>query len=403
VLHWEENDLGEAFELLARRRKLVGYVVREGASLAEAEDIVQTIFLHAYQAVLAGNGPRQPRDFLARGSGPLDAATTARLVEAVGRLPPRQRDVLLLREVGGHGYAEIGRRLGLTVGGVQLLLFRAHRMLRRRLGRPRRAIGALAPLPLQQLVQQLAGLGGAGTGVVVRGAFVGVAIATAGGATTPLPQTVPASRVTSPPALVIHVWRHHVSSPPAVVTHFARHVEAHALVAVRRPAPAAKPLPATVAPARGKIDPPANPARHARVASRQAPRPQVHVSPAAVQPDAVPPPRAPETRAPAQQTSGGAPTPAAPTPSPRPSAPIEVPPLPELPSPQPELPAPVVAPLPVPVPTVLPVVSAITETVTSAEPQLTAPEMPPATLPGTDLAAHLTPLASTAPSGSSGA
>lgn len=53
--------------------------------------------------------------------------------EALSSLPPGYRAVLILREVEGLSYKEIGRSLGIPVGTVRSSLHRAREMLRRRL------------------------------------------------------------------------------------------------------------------------------------------------------------------------------------------------------------------------------------------------------------------------------
>src|SRR5262245_46963930 len=50
---------------------------------------------------------------------------SARLVEAVRRLPPKYRDPLILRHAQDLSYAEIGKILGLSENAVQVRVFRA--------------------------------------------------------------------------------------------------------------------------------------------------------------------------------------------------------------------------------------------------------------------------------------
>jgi RNA polymerase sigma-70 factor (ECF subfamily) len=67
-------------------------------------------------------------------AGPLEKmerAETAHLLEALlGRLEPRKRMVLTLYYQGGRTYAEIGEILGIPIGTVKTLLFRAKQELR---------------------------------------------------------------------------------------------------------------------------------------------------------------------------------------------------------------------------------------------------------------------------------
>lgn len=54
---------------------------------------------------------------------------------AVASLPPGARAVFTLHDVEGYGHAEIGTLLGIAEGTSKAHLFRARRLLRRRLGR----------------------------------------------------------------------------------------------------------------------------------------------------------------------------------------------------------------------------------------------------------------------------
>ncbi len=58
--------------------------------------------------------------------------------EALGRLPPRQRDAIRLRAEFGYSYREIGARLACTVSAVAELLYRARTRLRVELREVRR-------------------------------------------------------------------------------------------------------------------------------------------------------------------------------------------------------------------------------------------------------------------------
>lgn len=52
------------------------------------------------------------------------------MVTAVGALPERQRDALVLRELEGRSYEEIAVQLGVSDGAVRQLLNRARNTLR---------------------------------------------------------------------------------------------------------------------------------------------------------------------------------------------------------------------------------------------------------------------------------
>jgi RNA polymerase sigma factor (sigma-70 family) len=126
----------------------------------EAEDAAQQVFLSAHQAVLRGSVPRDPPPWLAAITrnecrarvrarmreplalpelpsdlpDPLAAAIRAADLQSVwaalGALPRRQRRALLLRELGGLSYHELGRALGVSHSAVESLLFRARQQLR---------------------------------------------------------------------------------------------------------------------------------------------------------------------------------------------------------------------------------------------------------------------------------
>jgi RNA polymerase sigma factor (sigma-70 family) len=126
----------------------------------EAEDAAQQVFLSAHRAMLGGLLPRDPPAWLAtiarnecRGRirarmrepqalsylpddlpDPLAAAIRAVDLDAVwaalSELPRRQRRALMLRELGGLSYHELGRALGVSQSAVESLLFRARRHLR---------------------------------------------------------------------------------------------------------------------------------------------------------------------------------------------------------------------------------------------------------------------------------
>jgi RNA polymerase sigma factor (sigma-70 family) len=121
----------------------------------EAEDAAQQVFLSAHQAVLRGSLPRDPPAWIAAITrnecrarvrarireplslpelpsdlpDPLAAAIRAADLQAVwaalAALPRRQRRALVLREVGGLSYRELGRALGVSHSAVESLLFRA--------------------------------------------------------------------------------------------------------------------------------------------------------------------------------------------------------------------------------------------------------------------------------------
>jgi RNA polymerase sigma factor (sigma-70 family) len=268
----------------------------------EAEDAVQQTFLSAYTSLLKGAEPRHPAAWLAtiarnecrsrleqrmraplraveEGESPLPdpvAAAAAKadleaLLQAIGELPRRQRNALLLREFSGLSYDELADALAVSAPTVESLLFRARRELRARLRPATGSAAAVAPLAAirEALARAIGGMpdpsagalaGLATTTPLVAKVAAGVAVvAVAGGtvaavdrgsgAETPVPAR-PASKPVRPAAeprtgvLPAGVG----ARQPAVLratTHKAPLVVAHEPVA-HRPAPtvaAARPVP----------------------------------------------------------------------------------------------------------------------------------------------------------------
>jgi RNA polymerase sigma-70 factor, ECF subfamily len=136
---------------------------------SEAEDAVQQTFLLAYQSLVSGTRPRLPRAWLftiarhecwarldhrreralpeTQPSEGLDPSEQAilntklkTLIAGIGRLPARQRQVLVLREFGGFSYRQLAATMGISESAVDALLIRARRTLRR-------GLFTLLPLP----------------------------------------------------------------------------------------------------------------------------------------------------------------------------------------------------------------------------------------------------------------
>jgi RNA polymerase sigma factor (sigma-70 family) len=143
-------------------RRHVGEVYRYAYAMlgnrADAEDVAQTTFMNALRALERGERPRKPSSWLlaiahnvvrqrfrqaqarpievelsselagverADESGP----TIEEMLKALGRIPPLQREAIVLREFEGRAYAEIARILGITTSALETLLFRARRSL----------------------------------------------------------------------------------------------------------------------------------------------------------------------------------------------------------------------------------------------------------------------------------
>jgi RNA polymerase sigma factor (sigma-70 family) len=125
---------------------------------ADAEDVTQTTFLNAYRSLEQGVRPRKPSNWLLTiasnaikqrfrqeqtrprevqlddrlaGSEAADddSPTVGELLAALSKIPPQQRQALVLREFEGRSYAEIGEILSVTTSALETLLFRARRSL----------------------------------------------------------------------------------------------------------------------------------------------------------------------------------------------------------------------------------------------------------------------------------
>jgi RNA polymerase sigma factor (sigma-70 family) len=174
-----------------------------------AEDAAQETFLAAHRSLLGGTQPRDPPAWLATIARnecrrvwrtarpvPLDDASARTLLDpadivaeradlsavagAIGELPPRQREALILREFCGLTYEQVAAAMSVSRPVVDSLLSRARRRLTERVGYiPRAARGALVvPASLrEELARLIPGLdpAGAATAAGVAGGAGGAA------------------------------------------------------------------------------------------------------------------------------------------------------------------------------------------------------------------------------------
>lgn len=141
-------------------RRHVGDVYRYAYAVlgnhADAEDVTQTTFVNALRALERGEEPRNAANWLLviahnivrqrwrqAAARPTevelahdvpdtpegDDVELDGLVRALQRIPPSQREALVMRELEGRSYQEISELLGLTTSALETLLFRARRSL----------------------------------------------------------------------------------------------------------------------------------------------------------------------------------------------------------------------------------------------------------------------------------
>ncbi|MBQ2529816.1 MAG: sigma-70 family RNA polymerase sigma factor [Treponema sp.] len=64
----------------------------------------------------------------------LKAETIEKVKEILDKLPPKMKEVLVLREYGDLNYKEIGEALGITEGNVKVRVFRAREQIQKMIG-----------------------------------------------------------------------------------------------------------------------------------------------------------------------------------------------------------------------------------------------------------------------------
>jgi RNA polymerase sigma-70 factor (ECF subfamily) len=163
--------------------RIFGFCLSRLGSREEAEDALQTTFLNAQRGLGRGIVPEYELAWLfkiaqnvchnrhksARRRGRVEAThdldslqdviaspdrspavSLGELTCALGAVPRRQRQALLLREFQGYSYEEIASELEISVAAVETLLFRARRTVAQQLeqsgARPRTQRGAAASI-----------------------------------------------------------------------------------------------------------------------------------------------------------------------------------------------------------------------------------------------------------------
>jgi RNA polymerase sigma-70 factor (ECF subfamily) len=237
-LRHDSTEAGRLFEEHAER--LLGYCHRRLGSRAEAEDALQTTFLHAHRALRRGVVPKcetawlyaiaknvcrwQQRTISRRGAGAFDLDVEAlahsdndvdaggladELDEALAAIPERQRRAIVLREWRGLSCTEIASQLELSAPATHALLTRARRSVASALSAAGRrpVLGLDFGSLLLQLRQLFAGAStkvavGAVvvTGLGVGGVTVDRALEGSRPAANPAPPTALATAVPAPTA-----------------------------------------------------------------------------------------------------------------------------------------------------------------------------------------------------------
>ena len=133
------------------------YVYAVLGNSADAEDVTQPTFVNALRALERGEQPRRPTNWLITIAHNLirqrfrqqqtrpreveldrdvpaaeaadDGPSIDDLVRALQRIPPSQREALVLREMEGRSYKEISSILGVSQAALETRIFRARRSL----------------------------------------------------------------------------------------------------------------------------------------------------------------------------------------------------------------------------------------------------------------------------------
>ncbi len=154
--HLASREVDELYR--AHGGEVYRYALAVLGNHADAEDVTQTTFLNAYRSLEQGVRPRKPSNWLLTiasnaikqrfrqeqtrprqvefdertteaGTEDDDGPSVGELLAALSKIPPQQRQAIVLREFEGRSYAEIAAILGVTTSALETLLFRARRSL----------------------------------------------------------------------------------------------------------------------------------------------------------------------------------------------------------------------------------------------------------------------------------
>ena len=119
----------------------VRFLCASGApSLAEDGEVAARLYLFRIATNLLHDHWRRPRaasidelpeEIFSAGSGAEQIETSAELGPALGRMKPRERQLLWLAHAEGYSHREIAQVTGLASASIRLLLFRARRKIAR--------------------------------------------------------------------------------------------------------------------------------------------------------------------------------------------------------------------------------------------------------------------------------
>ena len=149
---WLEGDESAASALVERHTNALARFLAAAGARDDLEDLVQETFIKAFRRIDGFRGSAsfrtwlfaigsnalkdlrrshrpavlslEDRDIPATGADPLEVAeeheALTRLQDQVGRLPPMQRDVFLMRAQQGASYGEIAGALGTSEGAARV-------------------------------------------------------------------------------------------------------------------------------------------------------------------------------------------------------------------------------------------------------------------------------------------